>query len=438
MANTVIPVTNMTGAGALAAEIVEQIALKAVLSGAGSSIVVNNPAIGLPGTTAAAGTVVISPSPTPRSAQDRRTAIGVHHTATSDSSWDGPANESRLRTDEDAAYYRKAYAWRDSDGDPETKAAYRFIHHEVSADGAVGAANLRACSSAIGVLNGGRGGTTIPDGDREGVWRHLAAHLRDGDQEPPELNALRGDGAEHRRMWRTSEVRLIDPEDGEPQDTRPRIEGYAAVFNSPSEEIEEWGFRFTEIIRPGAFAKTLKEADVRALVNHDVHYVLGRTSAGTLLLTEDKRGLAVDVEPPDTQWARDLMKSMRRGDVREMSFAFNVVKERFTEDSERRTVLRELLEVKLFDVSVVTFPSYPTTSAAVRGIWQASGLNFDQVSSALLRARAGASLSCEDGACLRGAIGVLQTHLPREPVADHSVEAAARRRQLDLMELALL
>lgn len=118
-----------------------------------------------------------------------RGAIGVHHTETATGDWDGPAAKARLRNDGDAAYYRKAYAWVDSDGDPDTKASYKFIHHDVSSSGSVGAANLTAVSSAIAVLNGGRGGTTIPADDRQGVYRHLAAHLRDADREPPELNS---------------------------------------------------------------------------------------------------------------------------------------------------------------------------------------------------------------------------------------------------------
>src|SRR5262247_3217444 len=95
---------------------------------------------------------------------EERSAIPSHTTATSDAAWDGPANEARLSNDAGRATYRRAYAWVDPDKDPDTKAAYRFIHHEVSGDGAVGAASTSACSTGIGVLNGGRGGTTIPSG----------------------------------------------------------------------------------------------------------------------------------------------------------------------------------------------------------------------------------------------------------------------------------
>jgi hypothetical protein len=119
-------------------------------------------------------------------------AVGTHETATSDASWDGPANERRLPSPMTAATARAAYAWVDDsrvEGDELPKDAARFIHHEVSADGRPGPANLAACSTGIGVLNGARGGTTIPAADRQGVYNHLAKHLRDAGQEPPELQA---------------------------------------------------------------------------------------------------------------------------------------------------------------------------------------------------------------------------------------------------------
>lgn len=117
-------------------------------------------------------------------------AIASHSTATSEDAWDGPGNKARLRNDETAPYYRKAFAWVDPEADADTKSAYKFIHHEVGGDGEISAANMRGCSAGIAVLNGGRGGTTIPDEDRQGVWNHLAAHLRDGDREPPPLDEL--------------------------------------------------------------------------------------------------------------------------------------------------------------------------------------------------------------------------------------------------------
>lgn len=117
-------------------------------------------------------------------------AIPPHKTATTDVAWDGSAAKANLKADADEAYYRKAYAWQDPDGDPKTKAAYKFIHHMVSSDGTVGAANLTACSTGIGVLNGGRAGTNIPGSDRRGVYNHLAKHLRDAGKEAPDLKGI--------------------------------------------------------------------------------------------------------------------------------------------------------------------------------------------------------------------------------------------------------
>lgn len=283
---------------------------------------------------------------------EERKAIAVHHTPTSDGPWDGPANEARLKTDQDPEYYRKAYAWQDPEGNPRTKAAYRFIHHEVDSDGNIGAANVRACITGIAVLNGARGGTTIPSADRPGVYRHLAAHIKDAGKEPPELKSL--DLMLERRAFSfTPEVRT--------DNDQPRLVGYAAVFNQVTDLLP--GFR--EVVRRGAFAKSIREGDIRALWNHDPNYVLGRTRSGTLKLDEDEHGLKVEIAPPNTAWARDLLESIKRADVDQMSFGFRVLQDRWTrEDTEKP--LRELLEVELFDVSPVTFPAYPETEIGVR------------------------------------------------------------------------
>ena len=157
------------------------------------------------------------------------------------------------------------------------------------------------------------------------------------------------------------EIRCFDVELRVGEGDNPRIQGHAAVFNQWSEDLG--GFR--EKIRPGAFKKTLKEADVRALFNHDSNYVLGRNRSGTLILSEDDTGLAIDIDPPDTTWANDLKVSMKRGDVNQMSFGFQTVKDEWNNE-DTKNIERELVEVKLFDVSVVTYPAYPQTNAQVR------------------------------------------------------------------------
>src|ERR1700726_435233 len=95
-----------------------------------------------------------------------RAAIPPHSTGTSDNSFDAGAMKRRLGNDEKDL--KVAHAWVDGEGDPNAKSSYKFIHHMVSDAGAVGAASTRASSNGIGVLNGGRGGTDIPDADRQG------------------------------------------------------------------------------------------------------------------------------------------------------------------------------------------------------------------------------------------------------------------------------
>jgi uncharacterized protein len=142
-------------------------------------------------------------------------------------------------------------------------------------------------------------------------------------------------------------------------DEKPKIVGHAAVFDTPA---EIWGFE--EIIRKGAFTEAIKKDDVRALWNHDPNYVLGRTKSGTLKLEEDDIGLKIENDPPETQWAKDLMVSMQRGDVDQMSFGFIVDEEKWSK-RDGEPDLREILKARLFDVSPVTFPAYEETDVSV-------------------------------------------------------------------------
>lgn len=158
------------------------------------------------------------------------------------------------------------------------------------------------------------------------------------------------------RTFTFHEVRVVDGTADQPT----LIEGYAAVFNALSEDLG--GFR--EMIHPGAFAKTIKEADVRALINHDPAMVIGRTKNNTLTMKEDIHGLRVAITPPDTSYARDLVASLRRGDIDQMSFGFETVRDEWHITNDE--VMRALVEVKLFDVSPVTFPAYPQTTVGVR------------------------------------------------------------------------
>lgn len=156
--------------------------------------------------------------------------------------------------------------------------------------------------------------------------------------------------------WQPFQEMRADDEEG-------KLVGYAAVFNSWSEDLG--GFR--ERMAPGSFKKTLKERpDVRALMNHDPGQVLGRVKNGTLNLAEDDQGLRMELTPPDTSYGRDLLNLVKRGDIDGMSFGFRVIRDEWdmVDDQLSRTVQ----EVELIEVSAVTFPAYPETQLTARGL----------------------------------------------------------------------
>ena len=184
---------------------------------------------------------------------------------------------------------------------------------------------------------------------------------------PKELEKTKIRGLERRTLDLT-ELRMMQPEDEET--TQPMIEGHAAVFNQRSEELGVC-FPFREKIMPGAFLESIQKDDIRALFNHSPNYVLGRNKAGTLTLEEDVQGLKVQIHPPDTQFARDLGVSIKRGDISQMSIGFQVLTERWYMDNGED--IREITKAKLYDVSPVTFPAYPQTDVSARSInevWQ--------------------------------------------------------------------
>lgn len=153
-------------------------------------------------------------------------------------------------------------------------------------------------------------------------------------------------------------------------DKSPRIIGYGAVFYNGAPETEfRIGPDFVERVLPGAFDDALKQDDVRGLFNHNPAVVLGRTSAKTMELSVDKRGLRYDIDPPDTQAARDVVTMVRRGDVTGSSFLFRTIDENYRRERRKDGTtfyVRELKSVKLFDVGPVTFPAYEGTDVQAR------------------------------------------------------------------------
>jgi len=159
----------------------------------------------------------------------------------------------------------------------------------------------------------------------------------------------------------THETRtLLRPIEVRAQEKGKVAAGYAALFG----EETDLGY-FREIIAPGAFTTELK-SDVLALYDHDMGRVLGRSTSGTLRLSEDDTGLAVEIDLPDTSDGRDLATLMERGDIRGMSFGFQVTKETWDETVD--PPLRTVQAVNLIEVSAVARPQYADTSIALRSL----------------------------------------------------------------------
>lgn len=143
-----------------------------------------------------------------------------------------------------------------------------------------------------------------------------------------------------------------------------KLGGYAAVFNTPATIAGAW----IEEVAPGAYSKTISEHDIRALWNHDPGVVLGRNKASTLRLWEDSHGLNAEIEPPDNEWGRPVLQAVKRGDVTGMSIAFRAIKQEWVHPPEgsRELPRRTIREVKLYEVSPVTFPAFESTTIGVR------------------------------------------------------------------------
>lgn len=170
-------------------------------------------------------------------------------------------------------------------------------------------------------------------------------------------------------LWPDADMDLRIAEEGDGL----RFRGYAAVFDSPSEPM--WGFngeQVREVIRPGAFDKSLAETatpakprgrDVKMFWNHDPGDVLGSTRAGTLRLSVDERGLLAECDFPDSPLGRSHAESIRRGDASKMSFGFNPIKT----DNKAPRDQQVLTEVRLWEVSPVSaWPAYQSTTASIR------------------------------------------------------------------------
>lgn len=254
--------------------------------------------------------------------------------------------------------FRPLAAYQDTAADPTQRDSYRFFHHDVDETGVPGPANINACRFCLAALNDG--GSDIPEESRRGAWRHLARHLEDAEIEAPPLRETGGE-LEERRIDLEDVHLEVREEEGEPL----KLVGYAAVFGKLSLPM---GFG-REKVKRGAFLESIRDDDVRALWNHDSNIVLGRMKAGTLKLSEDRKGLKTEITPPSNF---EFAETIKRGDVTGMSIRFTAQEQKFEnlDSSDPDDTIRTILKAKLTEVSPVTFPAFPDTKIAVRCLAQ--------------------------------------------------------------------
>ena len=228
------------------------------------------------------------------------------------------------------------------------------------------------------------------------------------------------------------ETRNVAVQDFEVRETTDGMSfsGYASVFDSPSEDLG-----FTEYVRPGAFAKTLRSKNnVMLLWSHDTSQPLASTRSKTLTLAEDSKGLIVDAQLPNTTIGRDAAELVRSKVVDSMSFGFSVPRNGDTWSTDGRT--RDLVEVRLHEVSLVAFPAYRATSAQVRSVdalADRTGEDADVLSSALDALVSGRDLSEDEAGLLAAVVAKLAPVAEPEPV----VEPAAAPSRLELLKKQL-
>lgn len=200
--------------------------------------------------------------------------------------------------------------------------------------------------------------------------------------------------------------------------------GYASVFNSPSEDLGG----FIEYVAPGAFKRSLQSRnEVKLLWNHDSGEPLASLRGGTMQLVEDSRGLKVTASLPNTTRGRDVAELLRSKVISSMSFGFNVIKDSWASDGKTRT----LESVRLFEVSIVSFPAYEATTAQVRS---AQTINPDQLADALLKLESGEELDEANANLITEVVNKLKAQPEIEEVIDNGLDLLdLKKKQFDLL-----
>lgn len=212
------------------------------------------------------------------------------------------------------------------------------------------------------------------------------------------------------------------------------LEGLPGIpYNSWSEDLGG----FVERVLPGAFDESLIESDIVSCRDHEDSLILGRTSSGHLRLDNRDDGLYYEVDLPETSYAKDLVVSIGRKDVKGNSFRFRTVDDRWSIVNGKE--FRDLVKCELFELGPVTMPAYPATGLGLRSLFGSLGLDHQHLYRSLLRARSG-QMEQRDLDVIGEAVEALRKYLPGgQPSAEGPGEGPTGRlnllrRKLDLME----
>lgn len=288
--------------------------------------------------------------------------------------WDGPAQVKALGDDPPKSAINALFAIPRG-----TKTDSALPHHDVSG-GKVGAADQDGCTAAIGALNGAQGGVNASAAEKNKAYSHLASHLRAMGVTPPAKQFAAVAPLELRAQRRLSMLRVPErialqfgasgvemrAKANGTGGTKFQFNGYATVYCHPFEMWDFWGDDFDEEVAQWAGQRTLANGcDVPFLIGHnDAGIPMARTKSGTMQLGEDSHGLWVDAPDLDGQveQIRQLASAVERGDMDEMSMAFMTVRQDWSPDYMKRTILE--YDLHKGDVSVVVFGANDGTAGS--------------------------------------------------------------------------
>jgi HK97 family phage prohead protease len=275
-----------------------------------------------------------------------------------------------------------------------------------------------------------------------GPTKRAAQRTKDyADSVVARIRAEETNSMDNRNKWldvaRAIALKIDGPKTNEPEvrtnsvDFEVRAEGdgmtftgYASVFNSPSQDLGG----FIEYVAPGAFKRSLQSRnEVKLLWNHDAGEPLASLRGGSMQLVEDERGLKVTASLPQTSRGRDVAELLRTKVIDSMSFGFNVIKDTWSRDGQTRT----LDSVRLFEVSIVSFPAYESTTAQVRS---QPTINPDQLADALLKLESGEELDEASASLITEVVTKLKSSPEVEEVIDNGLDLLdLKKKQFDLL-----